>query len=208
MTKQKDSFIVYRSFYEAAEPLSDQEELQLYRAIFNFGLNHKQTEMEPLPRAMFQLIKPQLEANHKRWINGNKGGRPIQKESEDKPSDNQNESTAEPNKNKNKNKNKNANKNNNANVVITLPLNDSSGYDILDSDLDKYKDLYPAVDVDQQLRSMLGWLDSNPKRRKTKNGIANFVNTWLSKEQDNPRAKPAATVGRIKPGAQRLKELA
>ena len=101
----KDSFIVYRSFFDAIEPLSDADQLALLKQIFEFGLNHIELDLEPLPRAMFSLIKPQLEANHKRWISGNKGGR--HKTSEDvkrtkgKPNNNQTITKPEPNKNKN-----------------------------------------------------------------------------------------------------------
>ena len=31
---------------------------------------------------------------------------------------------------------------------------------------------------------MAGWLDANPKRRKTKQGILRFVTSWLAREQD------------------------
>lgn len=52
------------------------------------------------------------------------------------------------------------------NIFITLPLNDKSNYPVSKSDVQHYKILYPAVDVEQQLRSMLGWLEANPSRRK------------------------------------------
>jgi len=88
----KDTFIVYRSFYEATKPLSNEDKLALFDAIFEFGLNHKVSDLPSLPAAMFSLIKPILEANHKRWLNGNKGGRPKQ----DKPKDNQKITEQEP----------------------------------------------------------------------------------------------------------------
>ena len=31
---------------------------------------------------------------------------------------------------------------------------------------------------------MAAWLESNPTKRKTKNGILRFCNGWLSREQD------------------------
>ena len=69
-------------------------------------------------------------------------------------------------------------------VFIELILNDNSDYPIYQSDVDEWKELYPAVDVEQQLRSMKGWCKSNPTKRKTKRGIKKFINSWLSKEQD------------------------
>lgn len=73
--------------------------------------------------------------------------------------------------------------------VAELPLNDNSLYTIYQDDVDKWKGLYPAVDVEQELKKMIGWLDANPTRRKTKSGIKKFINGWLSKEQDKP-SKP------------------
>ena len=178
MTTKRDSIVVYRSFYEAAKALTDKEELELYRAIFEFGLDHKNAEMGPMAAAMFKLIKPQLEANYKKWQNGMRGGRPKQEESKDKPKDNQKETKPQPNENVN------VNDNDNANVFIRLELNDKSLFPIFDDDLDKWRDLYPAVNVEQELRNMVGWIDGNPTKRKTKSGIKKFINSWLSKEQD------------------------
>lgn len=70
------------------------------------------------------------------------------------------------------------------NIFITLPLNDKSNYSVSKSDVQHYKILYPAVDVEQQLRSMLGWLEANPSRRKTRTGIKWFITKWLNKVQD------------------------
>lgn len=70
--------------------------------------------------------------------------------------------------------------------VLNLPLNDGSLFGITQDQVDKWAGLYPAVDIMQELRNMRGWLDSNPKKRKTKTGILRFVNGWLSREQDKP----------------------
>lgn len=70
------------------------------------------------------------------------------------------------------------------NIFITLPLNDKSNYPVSKSDVQHYKILYPAVDVEQQLRSMLGWLEANPSRRKTRTVIKGFITKWLNKVQD------------------------
>lgn len=68
--------------------------------------------------------------------------------------------------------------------VILFTLNDGTEYPVSQGQCREWEGLYPAVDVMQQLRSMKGWLDANPKRRKTKNGITRFVNGWLAKEQN------------------------
>ena len=69
-------------------------------------------------------------------------------------------------------------------AVISLPLNDKSLYPITQKQVDEWSGLYPAVDVMQELRKMVGWLDANTSNRKTRRGIKSFVNRWLSKEQD------------------------
>ena len=204
MKPKKDSIVIYRSFYKAAKVLSDQEELELYRGIFEFGLNHKEIEMGPIPAAMFQLIKPQLEANYKKWLNGLKGGRPNLNHNHNKtgeePNDNQKITKDEPNVNDN------VNVNVNENVFIRLQLNDGSLFPIFDDDLVKYRKLYQAVDVEQELRKMVGWLDANPTHRKTKTGIKRFVNNWLSKQQDQGGRKSLANFA--KAGTAALKEVA
>ena len=75
---EKNSFIVYRSFYIGIQALKKKDRLQLYDAIFEFGLNHNEIDLKPLPQAMFELIKPQLEANHRKFLNGKKGGKATQ----------------------------------------------------------------------------------------------------------------------------------
>lgn len=76
-----------------------------------------------------------------------------------------------------------------AEPLIGLPLNDGSEHEVTEEELAEYAQLYPAVDVMQQLRNMRGWLMANPSRRKTKRGIKAFISTWLQKEQDHPRAR-------------------
>lgn len=68
--------------------------------------------------------------------------------------------------------------------VFLLTLNDGSTYGVTQSEVDRYSELYPAVDVAQEIRGMIGWLDTNPQRRKTRSGIRRFMNNWLSKTQD------------------------
>lgn len=74
--------------------------------------------------------------------------------------------------------------------VISLPTNIvGEEYAITKAQVAEFAALYPAVDVEQQLRAMKGWLIANPKNRKTRDGMLRFVNNWLSKEQNNPKPK-------------------
>jgi hypothetical protein len=73
---------------------------------------------------------------------------------------------------------------NGAPPAIALQTNKGEEYPITQSLVTEYSALYPAVDVMAELRKMRAWLISNPKNRKTANGMLRFVNTWLSREQD------------------------
>lgn len=51
-------------------------------------------------------------------------------------------------------------------------------------DINYLQSLYPDVNVEQEIRNMVGWCDSNPTQRKTQSGIKAFITRWLNKEQN------------------------
>lgn len=73
-------------------------------------------------------------------------------------------------------------------VAITLQLNTGEEYPVTKKEMTMWEEIYPAVDVMQELRGMKGWLLSNPAKRKTKRGIKRFINGWLSREQDRGKS--------------------
>ena len=68
--------------------------------------------------------------------------------------------------------------------VAEIPLNDNTAYAVSRQEVEEYAVLYPAVDVQQELRNMRGWCLANPAKRKTRSGVKKFVNGWLSRAQD------------------------
>ncbi len=96
---KRDSFIFYQSFYEAIVELPREVQGEVLTAIVEYGLYGETTEpLKPIAKAMMLLIKPQIDANQKRYENGCKGGRPRkdteeqnQKETKQKPNDNDND---------------------------------------------------------------------------------------------------------------------
>jgi len=72
---------------------------------------------------------------------------------------------------------------------ILLPLVDKSFYDVPMEKIALWRETYPAVDVEQELRRMIAWLDSNPTKRKTRRGIERFINNWLARTQDSGGSK-------------------
>ena len=68
--------------------------------------------------------------------------------------------------------------------MTALTLNDGSLWEPDPEQVTKWKAAFQAVDVDAEILAASCWLDANPTRRKTKRGIARFLNTWLSRAQD------------------------
>lgn len=119
---ERDSFIFYRSFWEALRQCPDDVRLQLYDAIADFALNFKKPDkLDGVAAIVFPLIEPQISANNKRYVNGLKGGAPqgnqnakktTEKQPQNKPKNNQKTTK------KQSNENVNVNENVNENVVV------------------------------------------------------------------------------------------
>ena len=64
-----------------------------------------------------------------------------------------------------------------------LILKDGSRFHISDNHLNEFVDAYPGVDVRDQIMKMSQWLKVNPTKRKTKNGIMRFINSWIARSE-------------------------
>jgi len=109
----RDSTIIYRSFYEAIKELPKTNQAEVWNAIFEFSLNFNEIELSGLSKTIFTLIKPQLQANISKFLNGNK---PKQTKSKTEANDKLEESKTEGNENVNNNANENVNNNANENI--------------------------------------------------------------------------------------------
>jgi len=89
MSKTRDSFIFYRSFFESTLPLDKEQKAELFDAICNYALDGKLIELSGMPKGFFTLIKPQLDANRKKWANGCK--EKSKKELDDEPEESKTE---------------------------------------------------------------------------------------------------------------------
>lgn len=73
---ERDSFIFYKSFYEAICDLPKDIRLEVLTAIIEYALYGRQPEtLKPFAKGMFTLIKPNIDVNTARFENGKKGGR-------------------------------------------------------------------------------------------------------------------------------------
>lgn len=107
----RDSFIFYRSFYEAIKEVPAEAQLQIYKAISIYALEQEEIELSGIAKAIFSLVKPQLDANYKKYENGK------QTKSKSKAKNKQTESKIGTNVNDNENVNVNVNVNDNDNAV-------------------------------------------------------------------------------------------
>ena len=121
MSKDKrESYIFYGSFYEAISELPDDVRLCIYDAITEYALLGKEPKVSWICKTVWILIKPQIDANNRRYENWKRGGRPWNK----KPKRNLNETKKEPKHNQSITKtkpNENVNENVNEKEKVNIP---------------------------------------------------------------------------------------
>lgn len=187
---------------EALGLLSDTEAGRFAKALWKYAATGEAGTLTGREQMLFALVLADLrrEAEHRERISalrseaGRRGGRPR---AESKTSnglspkaDESNQSETESRKEKDRTQTKEpeagcAEGGGAASTpVITLPLNDGSEWPVGADLARQWRELYPAVDVEQALRSMRGWLLANRTRRKTARGIERFAVAWLAREQD------------------------
>jgi hypothetical protein len=71
-------------------------------------------------------------------------------------------------------------------VVMKFPVEGSVPpiWKLRQSRIDKMADLFPSLDVVHQCRLALQWLEDNPTKRKTANGMPRFLTGWMKREVD------------------------
>ena len=72
MAGEKESFVFYKSFYDALQDLKEKDRLKVYDAICELALNDHETKLTGIAKTIFTSIKPQLMANKKRYESGKK----------------------------------------------------------------------------------------------------------------------------------------
>ncbi|MCX4279509.1 DUF6291 domain-containing protein [Muribaculum sp.] len=73
---ERESFIFYRSFYEAIKCMPPDVQAEIYPAICEYALfGRTPKNLSEVAKGMFTLIKPNIDVNTARFENGKKGGR-------------------------------------------------------------------------------------------------------------------------------------
>lgn len=119
--ENRDSCVFYASWLDAIEAMPDNVRGEALMAILVYALRGETTEkMGAMTKVIMAMVKPQIEANNKRYENGCKGGRPKveknQNETKPKPNGNQNETKKNQTITYNDNVNDNVNVNDNESV--------------------------------------------------------------------------------------------
>ena len=73
-TPQHESVIFYKSFFKAMKNLDSDELRECFDAVMNYGLFEKQSKLSEKIQSLFELMKPQIDANIQRRIASKKGG--------------------------------------------------------------------------------------------------------------------------------------
>jgi len=192
--KNRDSFIFYRSFFSATKCLNQVEKAQLFDAICSYALDNEIGELNGTAQGMFELIKPQLDANRKRFENGCVKKQKISKtEAKNKQKISKTEANVNVNVNENVNEELiNDNLNNNIstekNKKFTKPtideLIDYCNQNVFNVDPNQFIDHYESVGWKVGKNPMKDWqATARNWHRNSKNNNNQVSYQKMSKEQ-------------------------
>lgn len=206
---------LFVDYLDAIEPLGDAERGRLFTSLLEYARSGEAPQLNGNERFLFPMMRAQIDRDNvamaakseERSKAGKLGAEARQANANSaKQSKQMLDLLSKTSKDKDNDKDNDNDKDDigaelrgsSAPPVAELPLNDGSLFPVYAPDASKWSMLYPAVNVLQELRKMTGWLDANPKRRKTKAGIRSFITGWLAREQDRGGAAPARPAYRSK----------
>lgn len=193
---ERDGFIFYKSFRECIDGLSDDIQLKFYRALTDYALYGKEDVEDIFVKSLMMLIKPQIDANNKRYEggkkgaeHGKKGGRPPKEETNpteilkkslinpsitpNKPLDNPTETPKEKEKEKD---NVNVNVDNSSTDVELM-----SPSKIVEDDVEEKFDVVAVVKLWNAHTTSFSKVKALSKTRKEKTKLR--IKEWGSKER-------------------------
>ncbi len=174
----KDSFVFYRSFHDAIQDLSDPDKLLIYDAITQYALDRIEPDLQGFPKTIFKLIRPQIDANWRRYENGTKGGAPTgNRNALKQPKNNRTTTKPQPNVNDNGNVNEKENGVPKGTSFVPPSLTEFESYFIENGySAEMAKRAYTGYDV-------AGWKDSIGK--PIRNWKQKCVHVWFKPENNS-----------------------
>lgn len=200
--KERDSFIFYRSFFLSVDRLPEDMQLLLYRAIAQYALDKIEPDFSSSQylqfiEAIWDGIRPQLDANYRRFVNGCMGGAPKgnqnakkKKTTKKQPRINRETTKKQPNVNDNVNVNENIDKKFNKENGFSFPFSSDKflstweelrtqphwrrkTHSALQKNLDKLKEFPEPEAIDLINRTIAGGYQGIPyPKKKYKSGNA------------------------------------
>lgn len=206
---KKESFVFYRSFYEALQNVPKKHRAEVYEAVFAYAFDARQPSLTGVSRALWELIRPQLDASQKRYENARKGaeygkmgGRPKKKEENKKPLKGYENKTLNDNDNSNVNDNDNynlnENENENVNVNYSLPQTPSKGAEsesVVTPSLSEIRDYCTErnsnIDPEEfyDFYSSKGWLIGKTPMKDWKAAFRGWERNHKAKAEKDPYAE-------------------
>lgn len=151
-----------------------EEQGQIYNAIFEYALDFKEQNLKGICKTVFTLIKPQLDANIKRYNNGTI---PKVKQDKSKTKAKRKQTTSKTEANVNVNDNDNDNVNNNDNFIYRA-------FEHLVLTKDEFENILSLGYVKTEIDNMLDTIE-NYKGSKNYKSLNLTLQNWLRKEYPN-----------------------
>lgn len=185
----RESFVFYRSFFEAINELAEEDRLSMFMAIGDYALNEKEPQLKGPSKGLFYLMRPQIKANNVRFENGKAGaksgylgGRPRKNKQDDeenktpnKPLDDESETPTKPlNANNETPKTNNYNPNKTPNVNVNVNVNDNV-YVNSETRTHTFLDILESVGLVGLVKEQLAlWLEYKNQRKECQFSEAEF----------------------------------
>ena len=187
----KDSFVFYKSFYEAIHKVQDKSlKADIFEAICELALNENVIELDDTVGAIIMnLITPQTLANNERYENGKKGGAPKGNQNAKKqlkqPMVDFKNNSKQPNVNVNVNENENVNVNKKENKKEKNVYGEFKNVLLTDDELEKLKQRFP--DYELRIEKLSNYIAS--KGVKYKSHYATIL-SWARNDKTNVDTLP------------------
>jgi hypothetical protein len=68
--KTRDSMVFYRSFFDAIKELPERNQVEVLKAICEFGFDGIEPDITGISKTVWILIRPNLQSNRKKWESG------------------------------------------------------------------------------------------------------------------------------------------
>lgn len=207
----KESFLLYKAFYEPIKYLTDEQMGRLFRAIYEYQINGSEPQADDVINMAFMFFKNQFRLDNEKYSrlvekqrdNGKKGGRPKKETLSDEPKETQKSQAFPEEPTKAYNENDNVNDNEKENVNEKVSLSAKRGVPAAGGDTEKFRSavlkifffkgfVSPMAEVDKFFAhyAKTGWMDGNGNRIRD---IPAAAQCWEQKPPKNGKAYPLPT---------------